>query len=132
MSDEKPTKIDWRDKQLIEDIEKHNKDPLDVTLELLTFWNREIYGNPNDKNCKKNRKYWSTKIQVSYQLLLQLCECLLTTMIFFFFLFFRLLSAHDEQGTTTKLSWSAVLFPVSARSEKTNLSRRSRRKLDLG
>ena len=85
MSDEKPIKIDWRDKQLIEDIEKHNKDPLDVTLELLTFWNRDIYGDPNDKGCKKNRKYWSTKIQVSYESLLQLCERLLTTVNFSFF-----------------------------------------------
>ena len=69
MSDEKPTKIDWRDKQLIEDIEKHGKDPLDVTLELLTFWNRDVYGDPNNKNLKKNQKYWSQKIQVSFHCL---------------------------------------------------------------
>lgn len=54
---------------MIEDIEKHGKDPLDVTLDLLTFWNRDVYGDPNNKNLKKNRKYWSQKIQVSFQCL---------------------------------------------------------------
>lgn len=56
---------DWRDKQLVQDIEKREFDPAEVTLDLLTLWNPEIYGDKHNPVHKKNRKHWSDKIQVS-------------------------------------------------------------------
>ena len=88
--------IDWRDKQLVQDIEEHNADPIDVTLELCTFWNK-CPKNPKDK---VNREYWSNKIQVS-------CGSLRLELIlrsFFLISYARLSNDRCEREPTTTLS----------------------------
>lgn len=57
---------DWRTKQIVQDIEDHNTDPRVVTVELLRFWNKYVYGDKQNSKDETTGKYWSNKIQVSY------------------------------------------------------------------
>ena len=57
---------DWRDKQIVQDIEDNNADPAHTTLLLLTYWNKHVYGDNKNTKDKTSRKFWSNKLVVSY------------------------------------------------------------------
>jgi hypothetical protein len=66
--------IDWRDKQLAQDIEKRAADPQTLTLDDLSEWDPSVCGTSKTKSKREDRKHWSDKIQVSF---LQWCVVLL-------------------------------------------------------
>lgn len=90
--------IDWRDKQLVEDIERHGADPLEVNLEWCTFWNKYVYGDPKNPKDTANRKRWSNKIQVSVEAVLP-CRTVIIECANIFLVFFQTLKRRERKGT---------------------------------